>query len=125
MSNIRDKVVLTLLIIVLFSVQVFVTYRYLTSIVPGANDFYSRWAGARALLLEGRDPYGLDVTYEIQEDLVPVAATLILLSTIKVIFDINRFNFHLATSTVVLLTLTFQTIVLGLIADLVVSLHKS
>lgn len=42
-------------------------YRYVTSIVPGANDYYSRWAGARALLVDGRNPYGLDVTYEIQE----------------------------------------------------------
>lgn len=63
----RDKLILGIVILTLFAAQVFVTYRYLTSIVPGANDFYSRWAGARALLQEGRDPYGLDVTYEIQE----------------------------------------------------------
>ncbi|NJN55595.1 MAG: glycosyltransferase family 2 protein [Anaerolineae bacterium] len=56
---------------------------------------------------------------------VPLAAVLVLLSLIKVIYDINAYDFHLATSTVVLLTLTFQMIMLGLIADLVVSLHKS
>lgn len=56
---------------------------------------------------------------------VPLAAFLSLVSLFKVAYDINAYDFHIATSTVVMLTLTFQTIVLGLIADLVVSLHKS
>ncbi len=56
---------------------------------------------------------------------VPLTALLLLVSAGKVIFDIIAYDFHLATTTVVLLTLTFQTIVLGLIADLVVSLHKN
>lgn len=56
---------------------------------------------------------------------VPVAAVLSAISLIKVIYDINAYDFHIATSTVVMLTLTFQIIVLGLIADLVVSLHKN
>jgi hypothetical protein len=56
---------------------------------------------------------------------VPLALVFILLSLGKVIYDVNVYNFHLATSTVVLVTLTFQIIVLGLVADLVVSLHKS
>jgi glycosyltransferase involved in cell wall biosynthesis len=56
---------------------------------------------------------------------VPVTALFILISTIKVIYDIRTYDFHIATSTVVLVTLTFQLLVLGLIADLVVSLHKS
>ncbi|MCI0395293.1 MAG: glycosyltransferase family 2 protein [Chloroflexi bacterium] len=55
---------------------------------------------------------------------IPVASVFLFLSAIKVTYDINAYDFHLATSTVVLLTLTFQMIVLGLIADLVVSLHK-
>jgi len=55
---------------------------------------------------------------------VPLAAVFLLLSGGKVIYDINAYDFHLATSTVVLVTLTFQIIVLGLIADLIVSLHK-
>ena len=56
---------------------------------------------------------------------VPITLVLLLLGTAKVIYDINAYDFHLATSTVVLLTLTFQMIVLALIADLIVSLHKS
>jgi hypothetical protein len=62
----QEKLVLLLLFLVLFALETVVAQRYLTSQVPGANDFYSRWHGAKALLLEGRDPYGLDVTAEIQ-----------------------------------------------------------
>jgi len=56
---------------------------------------------------------------------VPISVVLGLISLGKAIYDINAYDFHIATSTVVLLTLTFQFVVLGLIADLVVSLHKS
>lgn len=56
---------------------------------------------------------------------VPIAVFFGLLSLFKVIYDINVYDFHIATSTVVLLTVTFQIIILGFIADLVVSLHKS
>jgi glycosyltransferase involved in cell wall biosynthesis len=55
---------------------------------------------------------------------VPIWVLFLFLSMVKIIFDINTYAFHIATSTVVLVTLTFQLIVLGLIADLVVSLHK-
>jgi glycosyltransferase involved in cell wall biosynthesis len=55
---------------------------------------------------------------------VPLAAAFMAASLVKVLYDIINYDFHLATSTVVLVTLTFQLIVLGLIADLVVSLHK-
>ncbi|MFQ5400078.1 MAG: glycosyltransferase family 87 protein [Anaerolineae bacterium] len=65
-SNRGKWLFLGMLLLLLFAVESAVTYRYVSSQVPGANDFYSRWAGARALLLEGRDPYGLDVTAEIQ-----------------------------------------------------------
>jgi hypothetical protein len=62
----QEWLVLAALFLILFAIESFVTHRYLTSQVPGANDFYSRWHGARALLVEGRNPYGLDVTAEIQ-----------------------------------------------------------
>ncbi len=57
--------------------------------------------------------------------MIPLASFFSLLSIIKVIYDIYAYDFHLATSTVVLLTVTFQIIILGFIADLVVSLHKT
>ncbi len=66
MKNRREWIVLGVLFLILFALESWAAHRYLTSVVPGANDFYSRWAGARALLREGRDPYGLDVTAEIQ-----------------------------------------------------------
>lgn len=56
---------------------------------------------------------------------VPFAIIFLFVSGLKVIYDIITYDFHIATSTVVLLMLTFQWIVLGLIADLVVSLHKN
>jgi len=56
---------------------------------------------------------------------VPLALALILLSLGKILYDVHAYDFHLATSTVVLASLTFQVIVLGLIADLVVTLHRS
>jgi glycosyltransferase involved in cell wall biosynthesis len=56
---------------------------------------------------------------------VPLTVLFGLFSLVKVIYDINVYDFHIATSTVVLLTITFQIIILGFIADLVVSLHKS
>lgn len=51
---------------VLFVFESIAVHHLFTVHFPGANDFYSRWAGARALLLEGRDPYSLEVTAEIQ-----------------------------------------------------------
>jgi glycosyltransferase involved in cell wall biosynthesis len=55
---------------------------------------------------------------------VPLVAIFMVLSGVKIIYDINAYDFHLATSTVVLSTLTIQMFALGLVADLVVSLHK-
>lgn len=62
----KDWLILSILLIFLFALETFVVQRFLTSQVPGANDYYSRWHGARAFLLEGRNPYALDVTEEIQ-----------------------------------------------------------
>lgn len=56
---------------------------------------------------------------------VPLALVFLVISLVKVLYDVYAYDFHLATSTVVLVTLTFQVMVLGMIADLVVSLHKS
>lgn len=54
------------LIVALFAFESVAVHAFFTTRFPGGNDFYSRWAGARALLLEGRDPYSLEVTAEIQ-----------------------------------------------------------
>jgi hypothetical protein len=37
-----------------------------TARIPSGNDFYPRWQGTRALIVEGKDPYSEQVTLEIQ-----------------------------------------------------------
>ncbi len=41
-------------------------YTGLASRVPGANDYYSRWMGARLFFLDGQDPYLESTTQKIQ-----------------------------------------------------------
>lgn len=62
----RNWILLGLLFVSLFALESVVVHNAFTVRYPGANDFYSRWAGARAFILEGRDPYSLEVTEEIQ-----------------------------------------------------------
>jgi hypothetical protein len=62
----KEWILVGLLLGVLFVIECVVVRSTYTVHAPGIADFYSRWAGARALLLEGRDPYSLDVTREIQ-----------------------------------------------------------
>jgi hypothetical protein len=56
-----------LLISTLFTLECVAVHHLFTTQFPGANDFYAPWAGTRALLREGRDPYSPEVTAEIQE----------------------------------------------------------
>jgi hypothetical protein len=57
---------LGLLFVCLVTLESIAVHALFTSRVPSGNDYYSRWAGARALLVEGHDPYSLEVTREIQ-----------------------------------------------------------
>lgn len=59
----------TAAIIVTYLLLVFGAYQTFTSQVPGGNDFYPRWRGTRALLLEGQEPYSAEVTLQIQNDM--------------------------------------------------------
>lgn len=56
----------TLLIAALYLILASGIYLGLTRQMQGANDFYSRWVGARALLLNNQNPYSDEVTREIQ-----------------------------------------------------------
>ncbi len=49
-----------------YALLAFGIYNGLTRQQQGANDFYSRWMGARALFLRGENPYAADVTRAIQ-----------------------------------------------------------
>ncbi len=67
MKRTRQSIVLLLVLIsILYLALAFGIYTGLTSRVLGANDFYSRWVGARALFLRGENPYSDVVTREIQ-----------------------------------------------------------
>jgi len=44
-------------------------YSLFTSQIPSGNDFYPRWKGTRAFIIEGKDPYSEEVTLEIQQDM--------------------------------------------------------
>jgi Glycosyltransferase family 87 len=59
-------VIVALFVCALYALLTFGVYAGLTSHVLGANDFYSRWEGARAFLLDGANPYSDAVTREIQ-----------------------------------------------------------
>src|SRR5262245_57526620 len=54
------------LVVILYVALAFGIYNGLTRQQLGANDFYSRWIGARALVLRGQNPYAAEVTQEIQ-----------------------------------------------------------
>lgn len=65
-SVLRRSSAVVLLLIAIYFLLGYGIYTTLTQRVLGANDFYSRWAGARALLLDGMNPYSDTVTREIQ-----------------------------------------------------------
>lgn len=53
-------------IVAVYLLLAYGTYSTFTSQLAGGNDFYPRWLGTRTFILEGRDPYSVDVTSEIQ-----------------------------------------------------------
>lgn len=64
--NRKEWLIIILLFVIVTAVESVGVYQYFTKSTLGGNDFYSRWAGAEALLIDGRDPYSLEVTAEIQ-----------------------------------------------------------
>jgi hypothetical protein len=60
------RLTLVFLIVILLIADVWATYYSFTSRIPGANDFASRWAGARAFWVDGVSPYSAEATYQIQ-----------------------------------------------------------
>jgi hypothetical protein len=55
------------LIVLVYLLLAYGAYSVFTSQIPGGNDFYPRWRGTRAFILDGKDPYSEEVTLEIQE----------------------------------------------------------
>jgi len=62
----RQWLVLGLLLLLLFATDSYAMYAVFSSRFPGAADFFPRWFGGRALLLEGRNPYDREVALEAQ-----------------------------------------------------------
>lgn len=62
----RKIVFILIVLLVFYFVLTYAFYVGVASRVAGANDFYSRWMGARAVFLKGQDPYSDAVTREIQ-----------------------------------------------------------
>lgn len=60
------RLILLLLVGLLLVADVVATYQFFTSRYPGANDFASRWAGARAFWVAGVSPYSSEATRQIQ-----------------------------------------------------------
>lgn len=71
MTSIRRHLSLVLigllLSLLLFALHVVAVYTVFTSKYPGANDFYSRWGGARAFWVNGLNPYSDEATLQIQQ----------------------------------------------------------
>lgn len=65
----RYKILSTSVGIAVYLALVLGIYVTFSSHVTGANDFYPRWRGAYALLLEGRSPYSDSVTQQIQREM--------------------------------------------------------
>lgn len=65
-SQWTEIIVFAAAIVVLYFGLAYAVYTGVSSTTPGANDFYSRWVGARALFLRGENPYSASVTREIQ-----------------------------------------------------------
>lgn len=65
----RYRILLALFGTAVYLALVLGIYFGFSSRVVGANDFYPRWRGATALLLEGRTPYSEEVTRQIQREM--------------------------------------------------------
>jgi hypothetical protein len=57
---------LALMIVAFLLFDIWATYTYFTSKYPGANDFYSRYGGARAFWIDHLNPYGEAASRQIQ-----------------------------------------------------------
>jgi hypothetical protein len=61
-----NAILASVVLLATYLLLTFGVYSAFTSQISGGNDFYPRWRGSRAFILEGRDPYSDEVTSEIQ-----------------------------------------------------------
>ena len=60
----QPLIVGAVLFIVLWALIAWGLYTSVTTVVPGANDFYQRWNGAQVFWLHGTDPYSVPVSQQ-------------------------------------------------------------
>jgi hypothetical protein len=65
-SRLVVMTLVSILVVAVILLDAYATYVVFTSKFPGANDFYSRWAGGRVFLVDGLNPYSDEVTRRIQ-----------------------------------------------------------
>lgn len=71
----RDQWLVILAALALLAAFTWIIREYFTSKVPGANDFFSRWAGAHLYLMRGWNPYGEETSLWIQNAIYGHPAT--------------------------------------------------
>ena len=57
--------------------------------------------------------------------LLPIGLLLLSLDILKIIYDIQAFNWHIATSTILLGIVAFNTLIVALIADLITTIRNA
>lgn len=65
-ASLRTRALFVAALAALFVIGVYAVYTLKSRPYPGANDFYSRWSGARSYWLKGLDPYGDEASLAIQ-----------------------------------------------------------
>ena len=57
--------------------------------------------------------------------LMPIGLTLLTIDLVKIIYDIQTYNWHIATSTILLGIIAFNTIILALVADMITTIRNA
>ena len=57
--------------------------------------------------------------------LMPIGLTLLLVDFAKIIYDIQNYDWHIATSTILLGIIAFNTIILALVADMIITIRNA
>lgn len=57
--------------------------------------------------------------------LMPVGLTLLFIDFAKIIYDIQNYDWHIATSTILLGIISFNTIILALVADMITTIRNA
>jgi hypothetical protein len=65
-SPLTQWLLLVLLLVVVIAVESVALHNVFTTRYPGANDFFVRWLGGRAYLLEGTNPFDRDIAEDAQ-----------------------------------------------------------